>query len=84
MKAIQTHYLGATYRRGSRIVATAEGGEKPWRVVVPYDHAARDPHEVAAVALARKMGWSGKLMGGGLPNGDRAFVFVSESELVEV
>lgn len=76
MKAIQTHYLGPTNTRGSRIVATAERQPaKPWRVVIPYDHRADDPHKVAALALCKRLGWHGTLIQGGLPNGDSVFVF---------
>lgn len=72
MKAIVTKYLGPTHSRGSRIVATAEGGH---RVTVPYDYGASDPHVVAALELARKVGWTGELIEGGLPDGRSCFVF---------
>jgi len=84
MKAIRTRYCGPTDYRGSRIIATAEGGDRPWRVVVPYDHGSRDPHRVAAVALCRKLGWHGTLVSGGLPDGSCAFVFVNRDDMVEV
>ena len=72
MKAILTRYKGPTDARGSRIIATAEGGH---RITIPYDYGASDPHEVAAVALCRKLGWTGRLVSGGLPNGDTVWVF---------
>jgi len=72
MKAIVTKYLGATDYRGSRIVATAEGGH---RVTVRYDHGASDPHNIAAVALCKKLGWTGELIAGGLPDGRCVYVF---------
>lgn len=79
MKAIITHYKGPTNFRGARITATAEGGDKPHRVTIPYpyelDHEQR--HEQAALALCHKMGWPGKLVGGGLPDGrGMAWVFL--------
>lgn len=74
MKAIVTKYYGATNTRGSRIVATAEGGKRPWRISIPYDHSGNE-HAKAALALAKKMGWKGELIEGGLPNGDHVFVF---------
>lgn len=73
MKAIRTKYLGPTNFRGSRIVATAEGGH---RLVIPYDYGANDHgHSEAALALARKLGWTGVLVPGGLPDGSTAWVF---------
>lgn len=45
--------MGASGRTiGARITATAAGR----RVTVGYDHAERDPHVVAARALAAKLG----------------------------
>ena len=84
MQAIRTKYCGPTDTRGSRIVATAEGGPKPHRVSVPYDHESDDPHREAALALCRKMGWTGMLGEGGLPDGSVAWVFVDKVHLVEV
>ena len=74
MKAILTKYHGATDTRGSRISATAEGGN---RVTIPYPHelSGEAVHAAAAVALCAKMNWKGPLVGGGLPNGDYCFCF---------
>jgi hypothetical protein len=74
-QAIATKYHGPTDTRGSRISAKAQAG----RVSVPYDHAlpVRTNHEAAARALAEKLGWVGKLVGGGNPEGTGdVFVFV--------
>lgn len=81
MKAIQTRYYGATNTRGSRIVATAEGGAKPHRVSIPYppELSGEAVHAAAAVKLCEKLGWTGILVGGGLPNGDYAFCFQSDT-----
>ena len=84
MKAIRTKYHGPTDTRGSRIVATAEGGPKPHRATVPYDHGSDNPHRDAAVALCRKLGWTGTLCEGGLPDGSVAWVFVDKAERIEV
>lgn len=63
MKVIRTHYWGPTERHGARIKAT----DSDWnRITVPYDHAAANPHDVAAVALCRRMGWSGTLVRGSM------------------
>ena len=74
MKAILTKYHGATNTRGSRISATAEGGN---RITIPYPHelSGEAVHAAAAIALCQKMGWVGPLIGGGLPNGNYCFCF---------
>ena len=68
MKAIETRYLGPTGRRGSRIVATAEGGN---RVTISYDDEwnSEGNHGNAALALCQKLRWSGHLVGGGTGRG---------------
>ena len=78
MKAIQTKYLPCTNTRGSRIKAWAEGGNQ---VTVPYPHelSGQAVHRLAAETLCKKLGWTGALLGGGLPNGDYAFVFNCEA-----
>lgn len=72
-QAITTAFHGPTNTRGSRIKATAYGGS----VTVGYDHAldSFENHEAAAKALQKKLGWSGKLQAGGLPNG-KGYCFV--------
>ena len=73
MKAIKTVYHGATTNLSSRITATAEGGH---RVTIPYPHEfgeGMDSHAQAALALCKKLGWTGTLHGGGLPD---CYVFV--------
>ena len=73
MKAIQTKYVGPTYTRGSRIIATDCDGNK---VTISYSHELRDEiHRKAAEALCAKMGWTGKLVSGSIKNG-MVFVFV--------
>jgi hypothetical protein len=72
MPAVQitTRYHGPVGLTGSRITATVTAvtgtagrrlGDVPnehagRRVTVPYDYAARDPHLIAAEALADKLG----------------------------
>ncbi len=75
MKAIMTTYHGPTNTRGSRIIAT--DGDRN-RVTIPYPHelSGEACHRKAAEALKDKMGWKGKLIGGGLKNG---YVFVFKS-----
>ncbi len=62
MKAIETKYIPASNTRGSRIKAYAEG-VKP--LTISYPHEARNAHAVAAVALCKRMGWTGTLVSGG-------------------
>lgn len=82
MKTIRTHYWGPTERHGARIKAT----DSDWnRITVPYDHAAANPHDVAAVALCRKMGWSGTLVRGSMWSGSGyVYVWLDDSALVPV
>ena len=76
MQAITTKYLGPTNFRGARIKATAEAGSVT--VDFPYEFSGADAHAVAALALARKIGWDGDLLAGGTADG---YVFVfSESQ----
>ena len=65
-QAIVTRYYGPTDHRGSRVIARACAGS----ATVPWDHAldCEANHTAAAQALADKLGWKGKLIGGGLPD----------------
>lgn len=76
MIAIQTKYLGPTNNRGARIKAWTETGHS---VTVSYPHEKRqgaEAHSVAALALARKLGWHGTLVSGAT---DHGYVFVWET-----
>ncbi len=77
-KAIVTRYAPATNTRGARIVATAEGGNKPHRVSVPYDHSGElSSHFIAVKELCNKLNWGGELVAGAMPDGNGyAWVFV--------
>lgn len=77
MQAIQTRYLGPTNSRGSRIKATAAAGSVT--IPFPYELSGQAVHRAAAQALADKFNWPGELLGGQLPAGDYAFVFVNHS-----
>lgn len=67
-QAIVTKYHGPTNTRGSRIIATAAGGQ---RLTVEYDDALDSDanHFAAARALAGKMNWTGSWYGGGAQDG---------------
>lgn len=87
MKAITTKYLGPTDCKGSRVKADDGDGNSitlPWRN--RWD--SEDNHAEAARSLCRKMGWKGKLQGGGLLKAGRtvavAWVFCDRSTTVRV
>lgn len=77
-QAIETRYLGPTDSKGARVVARAQAG----RVTVAWDYAADTDanHEAAARKLAAKLGWGGRLVGGGNAKGD-GYVFVIVKEV---
>lgn len=74
MKAIETRYIGPTNTRGSRLVATAEGGN---RVTLSYDYELNSDqnHEMAAYHLMAKLDWTGEMVGGHTAKG-MVWVFV--------
>lgn len=78
MKAIQTKYLPATGRRGSRIKAFDADGNS---ITLPLDHGLNQDarHRQAAEALRDKMGWKGELIQGGLKDGE-VFVFAHSKQ----
>ena len=59
MQAIVTKF----HYRSKRISATCYSG----RIVVPADSSSAENHERAVHALAKKIGWTGKFIGGSLP-----------------
>jgi hypothetical protein len=73
MQAIVTKYHGPTNTRGARYSASTESGH---RISVAANHAldAKENHERAARALMTKLGWTGKIAGGGIKSG-YAWVF---------
>lgn len=84
MKAIVVKYFGPGNVRGSRYVATAEGGNRISCHAV-IELTAQGNKDAAAVALCRKMQWTQHpLYSGGLPNGDEVYVMAAEYCKVEV
>tara|TARA_R110000851_G_scaffold5164_1_gene21551 strand:- start:494 stop:733 length:240 start_codon:yes stop_codon:yes gene_type:complete len=73
MQAIHTRYFGATDRRPSRIIATAQAG----RLTVSWDHelGVEDNHKAAALAFAARYDWGANWVGGAMPKGD-GYAFV--------
>lgn len=80
MQAIVTKYLPPSNSRGARIKATAEAGSVT--VLFPTDIDGQAAHRVAAQALADKLGWDRKYLGGSLPN-SAGYVFVPIHPLSE-
>lgn len=74
MQAITTTYHGPTDTKGARITARAGDNRK----TVSFDYGARDPHFVAVEALCEKMNWTGTMVSGSLPNGDRVWVWLTD------
>lgn len=77
-QAIQTTYRGATNTKPSSIRAVAEARS----ITVSWDHALdqADNHRAAAEQLAARLGWSGRLIGGGLRGASYAWVFMPEDD----
>jgi len=82
MQTITTKYLGPTDTLGSRISATATGGQ---RIVVSRDYGLNtyNNHAAAMVALCRKLNWKGKLQGGDTKTGT-VWIFVDVFNQIEV
>lgn len=81
MKAITTKYIGPTNYRGSRIKATDDAGNS---ITIGYDSVLNheEPYAKAAIALCKKMGWTGSLVSGWTKDG---YVFCfSQSEIYEI
>lgn len=56
--AIITRYLGPTYARGSRVVATHKrDSETTWRVTLSWDSALNGPENHKAAAMALLASW---------------------------
>lgn len=75
-QAIETRYLPATNTRPARIGARAQAG----RIAIPWDHGLNqeDNHRRAAEQFAERMGWTGRLVGGGLPGASFVWVFAPD------
>lgn len=73
-QSISTRYIGPTNTRGSRVKATASGGISK---TFGWDDAQgpEGNHRDAACALAGKLGWAGRWIGGGTREG---YVFVMD------
>ena len=73
-QAIKTRYAGPTDTRGSRVIAQCQAGKLTWHWDYGLNPAAN--HQAAAQALAAKLGWDGRWIGGANVKGD-GFVFVN-------
>ena len=74
MKAITTKFHEPTNTKPSRYSATDCDGN---RVIVSAVYSPLN-HDLAAIALCRKMGWTGKLVSGGTKTGN-VYVFLPPS-----
>lgn len=80
-QSINTKYFGATDRRGARIKATSSSG---WSRTVGYDDnlSTDGNHNAAAVALCKRLDWTGRLAVGGGRKGDgNVYVFIDASAI---
>lgn len=72
-QSIQTHYIGPTDHRGSRVKAKTAGGlslTQDWDDALDMD----ENHRRAAMALAVKLNWLGRWYAGGAVGGGYVFV----------
>lgn len=69
MQAITTKYIGPTDTRGSRVKAFTESGLS---LTVGWNNEfnSEENHRNAAHALAKKLGWHGQWVGGGIKAGN--------------
>ena len=82
MKAIITKFHGPTNHLGSRVSANCYRS----RIIIGWDYALNtsENHAAAARSLRDKMGWSGDMIGGAMPNSTGyAFVFTRSSITVQ-
>lgn len=75
MKAIVTTYHGPTEHRPSRITASDGDGNRATVPCSSSDGRPENAHFGAALALCKKLGWTGTLVVGGLAHGRFVFVF---------
>lgn len=81
MKAIRTKYLPPSNVRGARIKASDMDGNSV-TISYPHEFSGEATHAEAALALCRKLGWSGTLLGGALAPGEYVFTFECGSRYV--
>ena len=81
MKAITTKFLSATNFKGARIKASDNDGNGI-TISYPYEFSGAAVYAQAAIALCKKMGWTGTLISGSTQSG---YVFVfSDSDRFEI
>jgi len=80
MQAIRTRYLGQTNTRGARVKAISASGLSE-TVSRDYAKDVEADERRAAVALCRKLGWSGcnQMIRAGLTNEESVFVSLPPS-----
>ena len=82
MKAIQTKFIGSSNTRGARVRAWIRGNV----ATVSWDYGSEvvDNHAAAVRKLVASLKWSGRLVGGTLPDESMAWVFVDGSVVAVV
>jgi hypothetical protein len=82
MKAIQTKFIGPSETRGARVKAWFKGNA----ATVSWDYGSEivDNHAAAVLELVASLKWSGRLVGGTLPDESMAWVFVDGSVVAVV
>ena len=80
MQAIRTRYLGPTNTHGARVKAISASGLSA-TVARDYEKDVEADERRAAVALCRKLGWSGcdRMVRAGLTNEESVFVSLPPS-----
>ena len=80
MQAIRTRYLGPTNTHGARVKAISASGLSA-TVARDYEKDVESDERRAAVALCRKLGWSGcnQMIRAGLTNEESVFVSLPPS-----
>lgn len=76
LQAIVTKYISATSRTGARVKAVTESGES---LTIPFQSSLSTPdaHAAAALLLAKKLGWKGRLVQGAIKGAGYAFVLLA-------
>ena len=71
-QTITTKFIGPTNMRGSRYKAVSASGHS-YTMSADYSLGLEGNHKLAAMLLAKKLGWSGKWVGGAT---DKGYCFV--------
>jgi hypothetical protein len=76
MQTINTKFLSPTNTKGARIKATASSNGVSVTLPMNYEFDGIDIHKPSVIALAKKMAWTGEMVGGAFDGTGDAYVFV--------